>query len=72
MAVALRSEPHLDDGAVENQPDDVVTDEIALLPGFPGRPGSLPRAADNVLTDVAGEQGLASARRTRRVLIPAR
>ena len=52
----LAIEPDLDHGAVEDQPDDVLAGEIALLPGLPGRAGPLPGAADHVLADVALEQ----------------
>src|SRR4029450_13673710 len=58
MAVALRSKRTLTTVPSRISRTMFVTDEVALLPGFPRRPGSLPRAADNVLTDVAGEQGL--------------
>ena len=35
----LAIQPHLDHGAVEDQPHDVVAGQIALLPGLPGRRG---------------------------------
>ena len=49
-------QPDLDDGAVEDQPDDALTGEIALLPGLPGRAGPLPRPADHVLANLVREQ----------------
>ena len=54
----LAIEPDLDHGAVQDQADDVVTRKIALLPSFPGRLGAVPGAADGILADAAGEQGL--------------
>ena len=51
-------EPDLDQGAVQNQADNVVTSKIALLPSCPGRLGAVPSAADSILADAAGEQGL--------------
>jgi hypothetical protein len=66
----LAIQANLDDRAVEDQADDVLTGEIAPLPGLPGRAGLLPfalrtattavlgasEAADDVLADVALEQ----------------
>ena len=52
----LAIEPHLDDGAVEDQADDIVAGEITLLPSLPGRAGPLPGPADHVLAHMALEQ----------------
>ena len=56
MAGRLAIQANLDHRAVEDQPDDVIAAEITPLPGFPGRAGLLPGAADDILADAALEQ----------------
>ena len=56
MGGGLPVEPDLNDGAVQDQPDDVLAGEIAPLPRLPGRTGPPPSPADHVLADMAGEQ----------------
>src|SRR5688500_10540943 len=51
-------EPDLDHGAIENQPHDVVSSQIAPLPGLPGGAGLVPSTTDGILADAAGKQGL--------------
>jgi len=69
--MCLSVEPDTDDGAVGDQPDDVFRVEQALRPRFPVGLHLPPDAADRILAD-RSLRIAASARRTRRVLVPAR